>query len=157
LPERRETAHERIVRTVRNRIECEEWPPGNPIPSEAELCREFGVARGTVRTALKDLENAGLVIAIPARGRFVRSGMESVELIPVRRAQSIVEELRADLEQTRPPGDRFISEAELSERFGVTRYVAKLALSELVSAGLLTPVHGRGHFIPGGDEVSAEE
>ncbi|WP_345395397.1 GntR family transcriptional regulator [Nonomuraea salmonea] len=38
-----------IADRVRERIRSGEFAPGQALPSEAELCREFGVARNTVR------------------------------------------------------------------------------------------------------------
>jgi len=37
------------------------------LPSEAELCAEFGVSRNTVRRALALLEAEGVILAIPPR------------------------------------------------------------------------------------------
>lgn len=43
------------------RIRAREWPPGAPIPNEAELAAEFGCARATVNRALRDLAAEGLI------------------------------------------------------------------------------------------------
>jgi GntR family transcriptional regulator len=45
--------------------------PGTQLPSESQLSEEFGVARGTVREALKLLEQDGLINVYHGRGRFV--------------------------------------------------------------------------------------
>ena len=44
---------------------------GDPIPSEAELCQEFEVSRTTVRKALGDLIQEGLVYTVQGKGTFV--------------------------------------------------------------------------------------
>ena len=41
------------------------------MPSEIELCRHFGVSRGTLRRALADLALHGLLIRKQGRGTFV--------------------------------------------------------------------------------------
>jgi GntR family transcriptional regulator len=45
--------------------------PGSPLPSDAELCEEFGVSRMTARNAMAQLVQAGIVQRIPGRGTFV--------------------------------------------------------------------------------------
>ena len=45
--------------------------PGDPLPSDAELCDEFGVSRMTARNAMAPLVQAGIVQRIPGRGTFV--------------------------------------------------------------------------------------
>jgi GntR family transcriptional regulator len=47
------------------------WRPGEELPSEADLCRFFGVSRGTIRRAVGDLSQQGLVQTRQGRGTFV--------------------------------------------------------------------------------------
>ncbi|MEV5609013.1 GntR family transcriptional regulator [Streptomyces sp. NPDC052225] len=51
--------HKRLGAEFRRRIETGEWPEGRPVPSEAQLCEEFGTSRGPVRQALAQLRAEG--------------------------------------------------------------------------------------------------
>jgi GntR family transcriptional regulator len=47
------------------------FPVGDPLPSEGELCKLFGVSRIVVRQALEVLEDDGEIVRMQGRGTFV--------------------------------------------------------------------------------------
>ena len=49
------------------------WGRGEPLPGEPELCRHYGVSRGTLRHALQELVREGLVDRQQGRGSFARA------------------------------------------------------------------------------------
>ncbi|WP_433177243.1 GntR family transcriptional regulator [Actinoallomurus sp. CA-150999] len=65
--------YRRIAADLRDRIERGELTIGDPLPSEAAIVESYGVARGTARQALAELEAAGLVEKQHGKGRFVRT------------------------------------------------------------------------------------
>jgi DNA-binding FadR family transcriptional regulator len=67
-PVRRVTVRAQIVEELQRLVLTGEVGVGEPLPSEAELCRLFQCSRGAVREALRSLEEAGLV-ARAANGR----------------------------------------------------------------------------------------
>lgn len=69
-----------IARTVRQRILLGEYSAGDKLPSEMEMCQAFGVSRMTVRKALSELVNAGLVQQVKGVGSFVTSGQMERDL-----------------------------------------------------------------------------
>jgi GntR family transcriptional regulator len=54
-------------------------PIGQPLPIEAELARSFGVSLITVRAALRDLEDDGLIRKRPAKTALVISAVSQAE------------------------------------------------------------------------------
>ncbi len=59
--------HDRLQRRILNG----EWAYGALLPSEHELCAEYGISRGTVRLVLAELEKEGLIRRERGRGTFV--------------------------------------------------------------------------------------
>lgn len=53
--------HVVVADAIRERIRSGELAVGAPLPSESELCLQFGASRGPVRQALAQLRNEGLI------------------------------------------------------------------------------------------------
>lgn len=61
----------RVKQALLERIGSGTLPPGALVPSEPELCREFGVSRITVRKAIGDLVHEGKLRTEQGKGTFV--------------------------------------------------------------------------------------
>lgn len=61
----------RLEKVLRRRILSGRYKPDQTLPTENELCREFGVSRTTVRQALLSLESDDLIRREQGRGTFV--------------------------------------------------------------------------------------
>jgi len=75
VPEKTVPQYFLVQSSVLNRIENGEWGPGDMIPTEKELANIFGVSIGTVKTALLNLVNTGLLFRVQGKGTFVSGSM----------------------------------------------------------------------------------
>jgi GntR family transcriptional regulator len=71
-PEGMTPVYVQVADVIAARIERGELVPNRPIPSEATMQQEFGIARGTARKAVDLLRERGLVVTVAGRGTFVR-------------------------------------------------------------------------------------
>ena len=60
-----------VADSLLERIESGEFQPNTRLPSEAELCEMFSVGRNTVRHALSELVNQGVLSTVHGVGTFV--------------------------------------------------------------------------------------
>ena len=81
--------YERLKDAVRARLNDGTWLPGTSIPAEAQLAQETGLAVGTVRRALQDLVEEGLLERRQGRGTFVRRPDFTSSLFRFFRLQSV--------------------------------------------------------------------
>lgn len=94
--------------------------PGARLPSEHEFCRKYGVSRATVREALRELADSGLVVRQHGKGSFV-SGTTGDAIEPVR--------LVGSLEDLYDQAERVVARSvEIDQRQGPARALERLAL-----------------------------
>ena len=63
--------YHQLAEELRKQIESGEWPLHTLISSETQLCKKYGVSRGTVRQALIELMRDGLIYRKQGQGTFV--------------------------------------------------------------------------------------
>lgn len=65
------TGYAQIKEYILQKIHTGEWAVDSMIPTEMQLCEQFGVSRPTVRTALLKLVEEGHLIRVKGKGTFV--------------------------------------------------------------------------------------
>jgi DNA-binding GntR family transcriptional regulator len=61
-----------IVKYVTDHIEDGSWQPGHRLPAERAMADDWGVAYLTIRRAMKELREKGLIVSVQGRGTYVK-------------------------------------------------------------------------------------
>jgi DNA-binding FadR family transcriptional regulator len=119
---RRRKLYEEIAQHLEQRIRDQAIAPGEQLPSERDLMREFGVGRPAVREALFHLQKMGLVeLRSGGRARATRPTPKFV-------VDSLAGSARYLLAQ--PDGVRHFQQARAFFETGLARYAAEHATDE---------------------------
>ncbi|GAV41950.1 FadR/GntR family transcriptional regulator [Streptomyces acidiscabies] len=100
---RRSALSEQVIAALRQQITSGEWPVGSRIPTEPELVEQLGVARNTVREAVRALAHNGLLDIRQGSGTYVVATSELAGVMQRRFAGADprhIAELRAALESS---------------------------------------------------------
>ncbi|MFJ6075363.1 FadR/GntR family transcriptional regulator [Streptomyces sp. NPDC093065] len=98
---RRSALSEQVIAALRQQIASGEWPVGSRIPTEPELVEQLGVARNTVREAVRALAHNGLLDIRQGSGTYVVATSELAGVMQRRFADAEprhIAELRSTLE-----------------------------------------------------------
>lgn len=102
-----------IAEDIELDIETGRLTPGMQLPTEAALAERYGVNRHTLRRAISELTQKGLVEATPGRGTFVRSARLAY---PVGQSTRFSENIAGS---GREPGGRLLSYARITVPEGI--------------------------------------
>jgi GntR family transcriptional regulator len=107
---------DQLIAILMDRIDSGYYKKADDFPSEAQLCKEFGVSRSTVRTALAALVANGLVVKRPGLGTFLTAksrlegGLEQLEsVLSLAKKQSLSSQV-ADLSVKTIDSNAFFAE-----------------------------------------------
>lgn len=116
---RRSKLYEQVAQSVEQRIREDDLMPGEALPSEREMMREFGVGRPAVREALFHLQRMGLI--------ELKAGARARVAAPTPKA--VVENLSGSVRYllSSPQGIRHFQEARGFLEIGLVRYAAEHA------------------------------
>lgn len=63
--------YQQVKEMLQQQIAAGKLQPGDRIPSERELCQQLGMSRTTIRQALSEAVNEGLLLRVHGKGTFV--------------------------------------------------------------------------------------
>jgi len=69
--DRRTPRYVQVIDYIQDHIMRGEWGPHHKVPSEDDLSNHFSFARGTIRQAINELVNSGILYRIQGKGTFV--------------------------------------------------------------------------------------
>jgi GntR family transcriptional repressor for pyruvate dehydrogenase complex len=84
-PEPRLSRPQRVAEAIKEWVRDQGWQPGQRLPSETELIERFGMAKSTIREAVRILEAQGLV-----KSRTGPGGGVFVHQVPEERAAALL-------------------------------------------------------------------
>ncbi|MEU1729058.1 GntR family transcriptional regulator [Actinomadura sp. ATCC 39365] len=131
------------------RLRVEGLASGHPVPSEADIQHEFGVARTTARRAIHVLREEGLIYTVQGEGTFVGAPHEAPRKqrkVPLYRqiAADVAKQIRAGhfLPKRAIPG-----ETALVQQYDVARETVRRAMALLREQGWIYTVPQRGSYV----------
>jgi len=74
----------KVQKELRKKIVKGLYTDGDLLPSENKLSEQYGLSRMTIRHALKDLENEGLIYRKQGKGSIVEYKQKSIELLSIK-------------------------------------------------------------------------
>ncbi|MET9337603.1 GntR family transcriptional regulator [Nonomuraea sp. NPDC003804] len=136
-----------IAEIIRQRIDG--LSAGHPVPSEADIQKEFGVARTTARRAIHVLREEGLIYTVQGEGTFVGhpgAAPRNPRKTPLFRqiASDIEKRIRTGQLQPRRP---IPGETALTQEYEVARETVRRAMALLREQGWIYTVPARGSFV----------
>lgn len=82
--------YQEIIDYLKTKIINREFLPGDLLPSEFELTRDFKVSRITAQKALDELENSGLIYRVRGKGSFVSDQPQIMQGNPAEQSLKII-------------------------------------------------------------------
>ncbi|GIH69409.1 GntR family transcriptional regulator [Sphaerimonospora thailandensis] len=142
--------YQQLAAILRAQILSGELAPGQAIPSEPAMVRQYGIARTTARRAIRELKAEGLVYTIPGEGTFAGASPEAAPretagLPPYRQiAADLADRIRAG---TWRPERVMPSEQHLMQEYGVAKETVRRAIALLREQGWVYTVARRGTYV----------
>jgi DNA-binding GntR family transcriptional regulator len=136
-----------IADILRHRVSA--LSSGHPVPSEADLQQEFGVARTTARRAIHVLREEGLVYTVQGEGAFVGPAAETPRKkrkVPL--YQQIATEIADQIKEGKfLPRRPIPGETALVKQHDVARETVRRAMALLREQGWIYTVAQRGSYV----------
>ena len=152
-----------VLAFLQEDIKSGRYSPGEKLPSEDQLAREFSVSRITLREALRVLEDDGVIVRRHGAGTFVRDK----RAVPIQNLSSIVSIStifkRAGLEDrfTKAESRKIAATPRIAEKLNLPSGQEVWEVERLRTLGENPAIYGFDYFpatfIPPGEEKHLED
>jgi GntR family transcriptional regulator len=115
------TQHQQLAEDLLAQIADGTLAVGDRLPTEEQLCAEYGLARGTVRRALGRLDELGLINRRPRAGTTVIASIPMAGYQPVAQSAADIVALAAETRLVKPDSREVLADAALARRIGARR------------------------------------
>jgi GntR family transcriptional regulator len=115
------TQHQQLAEDLLAQIADGTFAIGDRLPTEEQLCAEYGLARGTVRQALGRLDELGLISRRPRAGTTVIASLPMAGYQPVAQSAADIVALAAETRLVKPDSREVVADAALARRIGARR------------------------------------
>jgi GntR family transcriptional regulator len=112
------TAYHRLAEELLAEITAGRYSIGDRLPTEAELCERTGLARGTVRQALRRIEELGMIHRRPGDGTRLIALQPVDDYQPVAGTADDIVTLVQRTKILRPATRTVVADGDLAERLG---------------------------------------
>jgi GntR family transcriptional regulator len=124
----RTTQHQQLAEDLLAQIADGTFAIGDRLPTEEQLCADYGLARGTVRRALGRLDELGLISRRPRAGTTVIASIPMAGYQPLAQSAADIVALAAETRLVKPNTREVLADAALARRIGVRRGTAWFVL-----------------------------
>lgn len=103
----------RLQKLIRQAVDNRRLSPGSALPSERDLCEEYGLSRVTIRKAIDGLVEEGLLERRQGAGTFVSESVQKASGGRVEKSFSALSSFSEDMmARGRKPGNKWIDRSE---------------------------------------------
>jgi GntR family transcriptional regulator len=150
-----------IASEAQELIASGQWRDGDRLPPERELCGRFDVSRATLRQALAELEDRGLVTRHQGRGTFVSKPRAQLPIVGVFSIRDAMEALGLRMTTRVLSVERVEADRELATDLACLPGDAVVFIERLrIGDGepmVLDTAHLRADLFPGLEEIDLEQ
>lgn len=132
-----------LINWITISLECGKIKPYDLLPTKADLACHICVSQGTIQNVFRLLEDAGYVESKQRIGTYIKDNNQDSQIGKLTSKRELaIEIVKKYLEENNyKNGDTLISARKLAEITGISNTTLRMAISNLVSSGILKKIN----------------